>query len=1665
MAEKKALFRIEINGITESCNVVKDLNAQLKELKKQVKGLENTKIKVAVETQAPKTTVQGNDSPKQSQQAQQTSALAKLQEQLAKAQVKAQAQVTDEYKVQYQELVKVNEASKEAEKTQKQIAQGVRDTNGEYANTLSGLRAYLSDLQKTFNQQEIGTDSWKETQAELNRVRELVKGIEQSTGDFRRNVGNYPSGAKDLVVLFQQTKDQIEEARKELTDLNSQLSNTQSGTQQYDRLQTRIDELTQSMSEAEAQAEDLNQELSKKIEVNIGGNVQYFDDLNQAAEELEKRLRGLAYEGKTDTEEFEQTIQTLGRMRTAMANVTGEVDSYIGNSKGLRDTVEIMQGLTSLTSLSTGLQGLFGIDNEQLDKSLKTFTQITLIMNGLSEIQKQINDKTSIWGTNLNKIWQGLQSISGKMTFFDKAQTMEQNVKVTVDYQQTKDQIAKLTDEITPIFEEMSSVVGESMKGVFDASVSAISQAAQGGEENVRTALENMVTATSDAAGKMEQRLQSLSLTPDADPTEINALQQSLGELNNDYVNLQQTLTDFNNGTIDQEEVLKRLQEQFTGLTKSMDGGDGKIEALGEQLSDLSQSEGGLAAQTQEVQGTMGGFSKALASMGPMGKVAAAGIRTLSGAIRSLMSATIILAVVQALMMAIEGLIDGLKSLSGQDTAKAVEDFDALGASIQNSKDKMEQFNKEVDRAKQTGEINELEANRRKLEEVSAVAEKAATDLKKYISTLEDVKPIEFGDDKDWEDAWFASRHIKDLDEFKKRYEQLVQAVSQGVDESKVVTGSGATFLTASDAATNLANMQKAALQELEYKINQIDFSKGEAAFKEFINLTNDELYSSALANIDKLFPEDQWQQGLKTRIDAYRDFAQQMYDINTQMASSSAQLERTIEDNLAAAISDPYQRGVKQRQLARDRELKEVEGNARAEESVRKKYATMDRDARRAHNKQVNAEAKAARQRKLQIENDAMQAEINLMGEGLAKQRSQLRLQQKQALASARENGASKATLLKIKQHYDRLILDEENDFTRQLFLAQRERQNIISDEYYNYAETLEDWANTVKKQHNDFLKYELEANQKQQEALIGSINKKKLTFDVNPSSLFHSANINYQMMLASQKHYLEESKKIDQEAARQEFEEQQQNLERQQRARERYYSDWFTQQNDATMSRLKQGLITQDEYDQQMAENQRIVNEHWVDESQWFFKLEESLEEQHNQRMGEIDLEYQRRTNSLLSEYYTKRRENIIAYYQGIQDVQQRHSKQNRNSLGIINYQKEKANLRFTKEEYNRVLKEIEAEYELLKEQLENHEITFDDFSKAKQELDRLRNSVKDSVADVDTSLKNLIMDTVKSVTDVASQYVQAFSEIWSMISSLKDVELDQQEKRLEREQELLDEELEMLEKQYQKQQELTQKHADKINDIEGELSGARGDRRDFLLDQLARERDAELKSLETENQIQQEKEKNEKKQQQLEKQKEALEKKRWEQNKKNQIVQATINTYTAVTNALAVQPWFVGLALSAVALALGMANVAKIQAQKYYADGGLLSGKSHAQGGIPVGQTGIEVEGGEYIINKRTTKYNQSLLEYVNSQRRPLTRDDLSAFFDNGKTSLVPRSLKSKYADGGNLPKIDTAAVEDVINNNSNTEEKEVVVSVVDIINRMENIQRVRVLAGLG
>jgi len=72
------------------------------------------------------------------------------------------------------------------------------------------------------------------------------------------------------------------------------------------------------------------------------------------------------------------------------------------------------------------------------------------------------------------------------------------------------------------------------------------------------------------------------------------------------------------------------------------------------------------------------------------------------------------------------------------------------------------------------------------------------------------------------------------------------------------------------------------------------------------------------------------------------------------------------------------------------------------------------------------------------------------------------------------------------------------------------------------------------------------------------------------------------------------------------------------------------------------------------------------------------------------------------------------------------------------------------------------------------------------------------------------------------------------------------------------------------------------------------------------------------------------------------------------------------------------------------------------KKFAGGGVVNGPSHNEGGVPFsvqGQGGYEMEGGEYIINKRATSMHRDLLDKINK---------------SGRTS--PTIGNFKYAQGG-------------------------------------------------
>ena len=96
-------------------------------------------------------------------------------------------------------------------------------------------------------------------------------------------------------------------------------------------------------------------------------------------------------------------------------------------------------------------------------------------------------------------------------------------------------------------------------------------------------------------------------------------------------------------------------------------------------------------------------------------------------------------------------------------------------------------------------------------------------------------------------------------------------------------------------------------------------------------------------------------------------------------------------------------------------------------------------------------------------------------------------------------------------------------------------------------------------------------------------------------------------------------------------------------------------------------------------------------------------------------------------------------------------------------------------------------------------------------------------------------------------------------------------------------------------------------------------------------------------------------------------------------------------------------------ALATAAYGAELAAISQRKFvgkkFAEGGMVNGPSHDQGGVPFsvqGRGGYEMEGGEYIVNKRATSMHRDLLERINKSGRTKATAGSYKFAEGGLVS---------------------------------------------------------------
>lgn len=1398
------------------------------------------------------------------------------------------------------------------------------------------IKSSLTQIRKEL---ENNVDSWEDV---ADKIDDVSSSIEKLERQYERL--DSPFNQNELKTYNKQV-DQLADGLSDVAKEADRIDGLSDFNADVQKAKKSVDQLADSLENAK-RAED---QLGTKITVNIGGMALQFDDVNQAIGVLEDKLYQLSTTGQRDTQMFKDITAEIANLKVQVSQVDAAVDNAF--SGGLNKLISGVGSIASLASVGEGIGQLFGLQDNALDQSIQKFAALSLVLQGAAELQQQLANKTSL----ASSAFKALNSVA------------------------------------SPVITGLGKLVNTLSFGAFDKAGQSIDSL-------------NKKLKAADLMNQMEEFRKQALLSEQEDAhsgwqtllSDLEKVKQGLSKPLNlgNYKELAEQFADVTG-------IAKELKDQLEDGTIDSSQYDQATQALDkfkEGLSKDAVEAGKLKEQLRGLGVFFYGLPPALTKTQKAMMLVTTGIKAISTAFKGLLRATIILGILQLAMEAISWIFEKVGKLwtamAGDDSL--VNQFDSTTQAIEATNNSLSKYIDNLQKLVDTNVISQQTKINESIKEYQKALEAALNTQKQLNLAREDVGKS-LGQNLDSNNTWFTGADVKTVEDFTKQFELLQKAVQAGTDRFKVLEDeteevkkqfSGNWFQefwnTSGDARADYAAAQKAVISDIQYRINNLDLSKGEGELKKFLDLLDTPIYQASLANIQNLFPEDEYAKVLSANINQIRDYYKQIQDLQSQAEIEAQKTRDKITSNNISAIRNRFTREREELANNEQLELRDAADNEELKQSIRNKYATQ----RAALLKSQASEVR-------NIQNQINSNQLEAMQDGFKKQLAQLELQRKQEIQSARDSEILVGQqILAINKKYDKLILDAKKAF------------------YEQRKKLLQDYSQQYRQMQNEI--YQIEA-----EIAVSRVTVR--TQDQLDALGFTDESID------NIRAYYDKVRDISNQEA--------QRLAQINKEKVSYSVDYDTEtENRRNKERLaqiqedyKQGLLTKEEYDKAIQ-----------DETEAHYMMLDTIA-----RKGEQDI-----INIQKQADQTAKNNNATAINERIAAIQEAYQSIDTDiqpgTLGIIDYSSTKKNLQKAKSEYSKIMNELSKERQNLQDSFDNNEISFNDFRQAKKELDSLEKDVVKAQENVGKELDQLVTNVVQSITQFVGQYVTVLGDLWSTYNDIQMAKIEQEQARL-------DEEYEMLEEAYNKQEELTKKHTDKLADIEDELKTSRGDRRAHLVEQLNAEREAMIASLQEEQKIEKQKEQNEKKQ-------EALEKKRREQEKKNSIVQATINTFTAVTNALAVQPWFVGLALSAVALALGMAQVAQIKKQKY-AKGGLLRGASHQRGGIPVGMTGIEVEGNEYVVNKKSTRENLPLIEYINGSNRRLTREDLMRFYDSGKKS-VTRSSKTKFADGGLLPNINLPTQNELVI----TDDRPVVVQVVDIVNSADNYRQVQVLAGL-
>lgn len=179
-----------------------------------------------------------------------------------------------------------------------------------------------------------------------------------------------------------------------------------------------VEQLTKTRKDAIAYAERTADEL---LVVEQRLKSESAESLNTASsstslkarlKELTMQLVELEAAGKRNTEEFKQIQNEAAQLSDRMADARTQVSILANDEAGFKGVMSVISGVSGGFTALTGVMGLFGSENEDLQKVMMKLQSVMAITMGLQQVQQMLNKDSAASLVVLNGLKEWWNTIS-----------------------------------------------------------------------------------------------------------------------------------------------------------------------------------------------------------------------------------------------------------------------------------------------------------------------------------------------------------------------------------------------------------------------------------------------------------------------------------------------------------------------------------------------------------------------------------------------------------------------------------------------------------------------------------------------------------------------------------------------------------------------------------------------------------------------------------------------------------------------------------------------------------------------------------------------------------------------------------------------------------------------------------------------------------------------------------------------------------------------------------------------------------------------------------------------------------------------------------------------------------------------------------------------------